>query len=459
MGVGKSAIAQTIGKWAEEKNLLGAAVFLSEGQNNPYRIFISIAFQLAKSELRGPYTHRIINQLADDMGSLHKQDLVTQFNSLILKPLSGLTSREKLVIIIDGLDECQKENEESEILRLISTAVNSPHPLPVRWLICSRPEPHLRRDVLSLFETRCEWKEVSLDSEESHRDIEFFIREGLKKIAKKKSIPETDDWPTNDNVTKIVRNASGLFIYASTIVKYVDTKTPRKHLVIVMEFIEDAPVVPGTNRANPLKALDTLYSQILNRVEKEALPTTLQLLGACILLPQLPALQLANLMNLDQESFDEALDRLHSVVNIPIPSKAATEYLRLFHTSFREFLRDPSRSTIFVINPQHVRFKFVEACFRALGKTKLLYGKELKWKPLPNMSNPLSIAHHILGYAATYVWRACVDIGDVGDSVPVLDLISGFNFAQLRFVERRIPATLLREFVYWLCKQVFSRFF
>ncbi len=457
MGVGKSAIAQTLGKWAEENNLLGAAVFLSEGHNEPYRLFLSIAYQLAKSELRGPYTRRVVNQLVDDPTLLHK-DLATQFNSLILRPLSGLTSKNKLVIIIDGLDECQREDEESEILRLISTSVNSPHPLPVRWLICSRPESHLRREVLSLFETRCKWKEVSLDSKESHQDIEFFIREGFKRIAKKTAIHESEVWPTDDNVIKIVRNASGLFIYASTIVKYVDTRTPRKHLTIVMEFIADAPVDPGTNRANPLKPLDTLYSQILNRVEKEALPTTLQLLGTCILLPQLPVLQLANLMNLNQESFYEALDRLHSVANIPPPNKAATEYLRLFHTSFREFLRDPSRSSSYAIYPQIVRSKFVEACFQALGKTKLLFGKELGWKPLLNVSNPLSIAHHILCYAATYVWRACVEIGDAGN-LPLLDVITNFNFAQLRFVERHIPAARLREFVYWFSKQVSSRFF
>jgi len=127
------------------------------------------------------------------------------------------------------------------------------------------------------------------------------------------------------------------------------------------------------------------------------------------------------------------------------------DYLRFFHSSFVEFLRSSSPSKRHYFNPRDIHCGFVEDCLRALGKTKLLYAKELPWKPLN--PNPLSVADQIFTYAATHVWSACTSIGDLNGH-PLLDTVLDFNFTRLQLVGSKLPARQLRYFARWLATQM-----
>lgn len=454
VGVGKTAIAQTMGQWAERNQLLGAAVFLSKSgnQNDPYRLFISIAYQLSMKLGQGIYGKNVGEQLFADRDILNK-DLATQFRKLIVEPLTGVRLPQRLVVIIDGLDECLGEKEQCEILRLIGRTANSPQPIPLYWMICSRPEPHLRLTLLSAFNTRCWWREVPLDD----HDINLYIHDGFRRIKEETypyAINEGELWPSEDHIRRIVRAAAGLFIYASTIIKFIEDQSlasPKAQLEIVLEFIQRAPTPNPSRRVNPLKPLDNLYSQILAQVHESRLSTTLLLMGTCAFYLHLPILELANLLGLSQEQFYAALQRVHSVLGVPNPDKAPMSYLRFFHTSFVDFLRDSSRSGRFTLHPLDIHKRFGEACFRALGQTKVLFAKNLPWKMIK--PNALTISHHVLSYAARQVWGACLNTGNEGES-PLLDVIGGFDFSRLIFVKRTIPALALRRFATWLAKQV-----
>ncbi|KAF9441546.1 hypothetical protein P691DRAFT_766161 [Macrolepiota fuliginosa MF-IS2] len=445
-GVGKSAVAQTLGEWAEKSGVLGAAIFLSDSpsRNDLSRLFVSVAHQLARRDVQ--YSVRVAEKLLADGGLLTK-DLGTQFRKLIVEPLSVLVpSEKKLLVIIDGLDESTGEEEQQQVLQLIGGALASSQPLPIRWMICSRPEPYLRQRI-SEFETRCKWVEVPMDS----GDIDVFVRIGFRWIVSiyPDAIGPNETWPDDGDIGVIVSASSGLFVYASTIVKFIedrDIAAPKEQLEIAREFIEC-----GSSQMNPLKALDELYSRILLRVHPNHLSTTLQLLGTCALFPQLPALELANLLNISQEKFYAALRRVHSVVHVPPPDKAAVDHLDFFHSSFIEFLRVSSRSQNFFLDARVIRYNFVEACFRALGKTKLLYAKSLPWQP--SRPNSVSLAHRILAYTANHVWSACTSIDDLSGH-PLLDTILDFNFTRLEFVESKLPARQLRYFVQWLISQM-----
>lgn len=451
-GVGKSALAQTLGELAEKSRRLGAALFLSESGHGSdlSRLFVAIAHQLARRDPQ--YSVRVAEQLVADTGLLRK-DLATQFRKLIIEPLSGLASLpKKLVVIIDGLDESKGEREQSEILRLIGKTLDSPQPLPLRWMICSRPEPHLQQTILKEFGIRCRWEVVPMDG----RDIDLFIRDGFRRIidTHSQAMESGEIWPREDDIAIIVRAASGLFIYASTIIRFIDDPDlamPKSQLKVVLDFIQDSSIASSLSRTNPLKPLDTLYLQILSRVHASHLPTLLQLLGACALYPQLPVLELANLLNVTQEGFYAALRRVHSVIHVPSVDKASVDHLRFFHSSFVEFLKNPSRSQSFAFRPRDIHSGYAEACFRALGQTKVLYAKNLSWKA--RKPSALSLAHRILTYAAHHVWTACTNIGDLGNH-PLFDLILDFNFTRLQFVEGKIPALHIRYFVRWLAIQV-----
>lgn len=457
-GVGKTAVAQTIGELAKEGEspLLGAALFFSRTRkhNDPSRVFISIAYQLSIVEEK--YRHLVNEQLMEDPGLLDK-DMRTQFKRLLIEPLSRVNINRKLLIIVDGLDECAGYDEQCEIIELISEAAKPPSTLPVIWMICSRPESHIKKKFSNPdAKINCWRQELPVDDSETRKDIETFLRAQFKEITVKYDVEVIEDgsWPTPEIVEKIVNAASGLFIYASTAAKFIgdwNAADPDSQLKALIEFIDDAPAKSATT--NPLHYLDKLYEQILSDVQPQLVQLALQIMGTSFLYPALSILQLANLFGLSQSKFYITLFRLHSVIGVPTLELASRDSLHFFHASFTDFLKDPKRSGKFAIYPERIHAEFAKACFDALNQTKLRYAKSLAWPPRAGDTPAFSVAHQILAYAAANVWKACMNLGDTGNA-GLFDVIVNFRYPFLRFIEDKIPVPEFSSFVQWLIKQV-----
>ncbi|KAF9071328.1 hypothetical protein BDP27DRAFT_1291520 [Rhodocollybia butyracea] len=150
-GAGKSAVAQTLAESYARSTTLAATFFFGRSdssRNNPQRLFTTIAFQLAVAlpKLRAVIESVIINNPAVLTSSIE-----TQFDQLILRPCSQvfqeaeLTSDAPSLIIIDGLDECSGPIDQRRILSAIGKGVGEPERIfPFKFLITSRPEPHIR---------------------------------------------------------------------------------------------------------------------------------------------------------------------------------------------------------------------------------------------------------------------------------------------------------------------------
>ncbi|KAF7768370.1 hypothetical protein Agabi119p4_7613 [Agaricus bisporus var. burnettii] len=464
MGVGKSALAQTLGLWAEKEKILGAAIFFSDERNDPSHLFISIAHQLMRLNIGGPYGFRVAKALGTADNTLSSQSLSKQFNELIMKPLSGLTAQKQLVIIIDGLDECPKD-KQCDIIRLIGNMANSPQSFPIRWLICSRLEHHIHREIRNVFDTRGSRKEVPLDD----ADVKLFLQTEFTRIANRREHTDDTDWPEEGKIDRIVTASAGLFIHASTVVQFVDDDlTPEDNLQTVLEDIdeEESSHSPNSNQnTKPLAKLDFLYHKILSRVEKKFLSTTLRLLGACAFHSSVPALILSNLLGVSREMFYAALQKLYSVVHVPSQQKAKFDHIHFFHASFVGFLKTKSRSYAkanqrwgdaeisYHIDSRQIRLDIAKVCFETLGKTKLRYARELSWPPgTSDQMNVLSLAHQVISYAASCTWKLCIELEE-GDT-HLLDLIVNFDFMKLRFVQNQLPTKPFHDFIEWLSKEL-----
>jgi hypothetical protein len=126
---------------------LGAAFFFSRGdseRNNANRLLPTLTWQLLSS----------ISEIKAHISASMKKDpflptrsIETQFEHLIVSPFR-LTAdnnppRTSWIVIIDGVDECADEMIQHRFLSVIGTGVDVGG-LPLRFLICSRPEPHIR---------------------------------------------------------------------------------------------------------------------------------------------------------------------------------------------------------------------------------------------------------------------------------------------------------------------------
>ena len=154
-GAGKSAIAQTIAErckqniaeCCEQKVRLAAALFFfrsSSERSTSVRLVATLAYEIT---LFVPGAKEFITKAIMDDPAIFKKDINSQLLHLIIRPLA-LAAREwnsmqQLLIIIDGLDECTDEIEQSDILSAISNALATSD-LPIRFFITSRPESHIR---------------------------------------------------------------------------------------------------------------------------------------------------------------------------------------------------------------------------------------------------------------------------------------------------------------------------
>ncbi|KAJ7899406.1 hypothetical protein B0H13DRAFT_1622787, partial [Mycena leptocephala] len=109
--------------------------------------------------------------------SLVDKSLSIQLQKLIVEPCRQSTSARSLVVVIDGLDECEDENSQQEILYFIGYAINQ-HQLGLQFVVASRPEPHIREMFTgSLNSIHC-----PLNVNQSFEDVRKYLHDEFTRI-------------------------------------------------------------------------------------------------------------------------------------------------------------------------------------------------------------------------------------------------------------------------------------
>ncbi|KAF8967318.1 hypothetical protein BDZ97DRAFT_1642086, partial [Flammula alnicola] len=143
-GVGKTASAQTIAELCRTTDRLAASFFFrrQNGYDQSRHLVTTIAYQLA---MNIPGLLAQINHIMSVDPTLPNKAIDVQFQSLVVGPFQHSTSipLRSSIIVVDALDECNGEETQSTILALIANAVEV-YKLPLRFLITSRPELHIR---------------------------------------------------------------------------------------------------------------------------------------------------------------------------------------------------------------------------------------------------------------------------------------------------------------------------
>ena len=356
-GTGKSTIAQTFAETSFASGKLGASFFCSrdfEDRSDIRAIFPTLAFQLAYRYL--PFRKELLQTVRfnPDIG---RESLCSQMENLLVGPLKA--TRISTLIIIDALDECKDEEPASAILSVLSRYADQ---IPgVKFFITGRPEPRIRSgfrlallrpitEVLKLHDVeRC-----SVDN-----DIKLFFRIRLGDIAKHRSDCDLmANWPSPYEIDILCKKAAGLFIYASTIVKFIASPyhlhTERLALIISL---------PDSTSHEGKSGIDLLYEQVLEQAFRDAGPDEQELfsrfklvVGAVLLV--FHPLSRRTLSELVEgcgtpSHIASALRSLHSLLLIP---ESETDPIRIFHKSFPDFLTNSERckdNRFFVDPPVH----------------------------------------------------------------------------------------------------------
>ncbi|KAJ8091616.1 hypothetical protein PM082_020846 [Marasmius tenuissimus] len=349
-GVGKSAIALSVAKSFEDRGLLSSSFFFfrtDPKRNTPSALVLTIAYELA---ITTPLMRNFIEQRVSADPRILEASLEQQFHELIIAP-SLIWSRQRSlwgapvvpnIIVIDGIDECGDEKTQLRILSIIQSIYrNTPH-FPLRFLICSRPEAW----ICEAFDTGllCQLTRfVCLDNDESaDSDINRYYLHHFEKIAASRGCRQIrfpNPWPSKKDRQTLVGRSSGQFVYASTLVKFIEGTYD--HPIEQLRIILDGA---GKLSMSPYHDLDCLYQVILraNPVREELI----LILASIIILPEhevapTPAV-IEGVLGLPSGQVTLTLRGMYSVLKIG----DWTEDIELYHTSFQDYLVDCTRSHI-----------------------------------------------------------------------------------------------------------------
>ena len=343
-GAGKSAIAQTIAERYKESRLAASFFFL---RNTPdrgvaSRLFLTLAWQLATCI---PETLPYIESALKTEPILYSKSINIQFDHLVVKVFENLLRDnpglrpEKSLVIIDGVDECATEQDQKLFLTLIANALARTK-IPLRFLICSRPELHIKEtfDMRNSNMKKLTHSVVLDEKFAPNDDIWRYLEDELFRIFSKRHISLL---PSDSDIQHLVSKASGQFIYASTVIKFIDDDDydPRKQLDIILKFRR-------VNSSSPYAQLDQLYIQILSQQPDIKLLRDIFVL--VIALPQPHLKFICRRLRISEEELWRKLRKMHSLLQI------SDEDIMTYHRSLHDFFQDKKRSGEYHIHPLRI---------------------------------------------------------------------------------------------------------
>lgn len=246
-GSGKSTIANTISARLYELGRLGAFLFFERDKTDRDAVIHTIAAQLADADtvLRS----RIGTAIERDRRIVNSH-LEKQFADLLRRPIHDAVDSlvGPMVIVIDALDEFGDTSSRQLLLNLISDEFTK-LPNNFRFFITSRREP----DIDSMLSDNPTIKSMSLtDMRDNTPAIRLYMLSELARIRKVKRMPA--NWPQETDLDGIAEMSEGLFIWASTLSKFLlDTTDPAAQLSRIL--------YSQSNRH--AKGLDNLYATVL----------------------------------------------------------------------------------------------------------------------------------------------------------------------------------------------------
>ncbi|TEY23585.1 hypothetical protein BOTCAL_1463g00010 [Botryotinia calthae] len=390
-GTGKSTISRTVAQNFVDKGELGASFFFKRGEGDRGHagmFFETIVTQLVQ-KLPSLATH--VQDAIDADPGISGKALRQQFDALVLQPLGKIRIDPQkscnIVIVIDALDECDREEDVRTIIQLFSQ-VQRIASAQLKFFLTSRPELPIRlgfEDIRGKYE-----RSILHQIPESivKEDISSFLEHELatiredynKSVIQNRQLPA--NWPGRTIVQDLVEMAIPLFVFAMTVCRFINDRRcgqPNDQLDKVLQY----------QSKSQASKLDATYLPVLNQLifdvnlseKKGILKEFQQVVGSIVILARpLSATSLDRLLGVLEGTVDSRTDLLHSVLNIPSCPESP---IRLLHLSFRDFLTDnEKRGTSFWVDEKEAHKNLAIRCLELLST-----GENLK-KDICNLRTP-----------------------------------------------------------------------
>jgi uridine kinase len=352
-GSGKSTILHSIAEQCDDESRLAFSFFFSRGKadrSDAAKVIPTFAYQLTESlpAIQQPLLHVL---LKDHPFAPHLR-LRDQLKKLIINPARSIHQTIlPMIVIIDGLDEC---SDEDLLLQLIHVIVEATCYLPFRFLFASRPESRIRQTFNSQ-SIKPKSYFLSLRDFRAYSDVGNYLQRELTEVYKRnddimRGVPHP--WPSRKQLEALVEKSEGLFIYVSTLIKYVGDRQgplPQEKLQLVMTAHQ---------------GVDPLYVQVLLGAQEHSTHFH-RVLGTIIYLHHpLTIHDLGQLLHLSSNHIRHALQGCQSIFVIPDTDQ---DSVRPYHASLKDFLSDMERAGVHFLNPKLYHISILVDCLQLIS--------------------------------------------------------------------------------------------
>lgn len=356
-GTGKSTIAMSICKILKGKKVLAGTFFCSRQipECRDYHLVIpTLAYQLAKFSKTFAMSLRDILRKDRDLPIKMPEE---QLKALLIEPWMAVTKAGKMgthmpVLVIDALDECETV---VLVLKPLISAIQEQRLPGLKFFLTSRPEvatPQLMHTNLSdTFEIE-KFILHNVKNDEIENDIYTYVKAELEEIS-----------PSEEQLTSLKILSGRLFIYASTVVKFMKnggSKSNQKQRL-------NSSLVHGGN----LEDLQQLYTGIIDnaipnsRLPEEAGKDWKVIYTVISIGKPLTCNAIAKLLKMEEDDIIYLIKNLQAVFYI----SDQNDCIFTFHASFPEFIAAKEiQGSIYQSKSQHLELAC--ACFSIMEQLR-----------------------------------------------------------------------------------------
>lgn len=361
-GTGKSAIAWTIcvGAHNDPEIILGGSFFCSRStgvslQRDVRCVIPTLAQLMARqSDL---FSRALDAELTVDPDVLHQQVNV-QVEKLLYRPLLALKDSEiPILFVIDALDECSGQLsgsgalDSAEAHRIVSDMLEalvafsrSVVRLPVKFLVTSRPETHIRDTHVSDVVFSKILLLHTVEKQQIDADIRLYISDRLF------ATPTLRALFTENEVNTLVAVSDGLFIVAATALKYAlgaGAHLATARFESLLTSTQDKLSVGATEPLDHMYAIIVEDAAKIDDLHADKLKNLLRIIAALLSARMtLSVAALAHLLDTPSGQLRASMTRLHAVFHVPEDDNDTS--LRPIHASFGDYLLGRASSRLLI---------------------------------------------------------------------------------------------------------------
>ena len=370
-GAGKSSIAASIARNFEDAGILWAQFFVNRGDTSttkPKTIFLSLAKQLAH---KSPIVSSVVRSALEKIPKLVNDVSDSQARLLFVEPIriaSGLNPSQPVVIVIDGLDECEGEYLHKTI-KILSKAIGQ-LPSNAKVFISSRVEDYIQIPFSEMvIAERAVQVDLDPAAQSSIQDVADFLERRMQEMVRDYHLEEWD-WPGEETMKGLCDKASGLFLWAATVVKFIRAQIEVDGSECLDDVLRDLST-------KGMGDINELYYTILEQTCPEdqgdwALERFRRIVGCIVALEEpLGLSSLKNLLNIRKDEKSRVVDIKHFVRKFRTVLVAGSDTIEdktvpRLHKSFVQFILSENAGR-FRINSSLSNEEMALKCLRKLN--------------------------------------------------------------------------------------------